>query len=85
MSVVTVPVKLVNGVKWADLGALGLSHEIVAETGKLKDGSFSFGGNHRVRLWKFKKNVHFKVPEGTDYDITAVQTATPPRRQGHGS
>jgi hypothetical protein len=82
MSRICIPVKDFNGDKWADLCALCLSHEIVGETVKKKDENFSFIGGHRVRRYKFTKNVHFKVPFGTQLDITAVPPGNPPRRQG---
>ncbi len=86
MSRISVPVKTVNGEQWADLGALAIAHDIVGEKVDKKDDSFSFAGGHRVRLYKFKKNVHFKVPTGTTLDITAVSApnAPAPRRAGHG-
>ena len=80
MSTITVPVKLVNGEKWADLSALALTHDIVGEKVHKADENFSFAGGHRVRLFKFKKNVHFKVPVGKDLDITNVTQPTVPRR-----
>jgi len=86
MSYVQVPIKVVNKEKWADLGALALTHEIVAEKCNKVEENYSFAGGHRVRLWKFKKNVHFKVPSGVDLDISGVAPAvapTPPRRQGN--
>lgn len=76
-----VPVKTVGKDAWADLGALCLTHEIVGEHVERKNENFSFAGGHRVRLYKFKKNVHFKVPEGVSLDIADVPaTGNPPRR-----
>lgn len=68
---VTFPVKVVNGVSWADLTKFGLTHEIVGEKVSLKDGNYSFAGGHRVRLYSFKKNVHLKVG-GSEYDISDI-------------
>ena len=78
---VFLPVKIVNGAKWADLCVYGHSHEICGESVKPKAESFSFAGGHRVRLYSFKKNVHWKIPEGTQLDISGVAGAAPPRRQ----
>jgi hypothetical protein len=86
MSHVSVPVKDVNGVKWGDLSALALTHEIVGERVDKLNENFSFAGGHRVRLFKFKKNVHFKVPpKGTLLDMTAVPVGDTPRRQGRSA
>lgn len=77
---ISVPIKVVNGTKWADLSALALSHDIVGEKVYRANENFSFAGGHRVRLYKFKKNVHFKVPEGRELDISAVPSQSAPRR-----
>lgn len=78
---IEVPIKLVGKDSWADLGALSLAHEIVGERVDLKDGNFSFAGGHRVRLYKFKKNVHFKVPDGISLDIEDVKAEPNPSRR----
>ena len=36
----------------------------------------------RVRLYKFKKNVHWKIPVGIELDIADLAPAQAPRRQG---
>jgi hypothetical protein len=74
---ISIPVKKVNGVSWADLGALALSHEICGESVRPINAQFSFAGGHRVRLYSFKKNVHWKVPVGQDVDISGVEPAGP--------
>lgn len=80
---VRVPLKEWDGHKWAQLNLLALTHEICGETVKMKDGAYSFAGGHRVRLYSFKKNVHWKVPEGVSLDISGVEPgAAPRRRQG---
>lgn len=78
------PVKTVGGDKWAEISAVApqWTHEICGETVRPKDLNYTFAGQHRVRLYKFKKNVHWKVPVGVNLDISGVQPATPPRRQG---
>ena len=66
---IRVPIRVVNGEEWGDLNALHLSHEIVGETvHQAKDMSFS--GGHRVRVYKFKKNVHWRIPVGVELDIS---------------
>jgi len=78
---VRVPVKIVGTERWGQLSLLGDTHLICGESVNLKDASFSFAGGHRVRLYSFKKNVHWKIPEGISLDIAAVPPATAaPRR-----
>jgi hypothetical protein len=81
MDHVRVPVRLVNNARWGALAYLGETHEICAEKGDCIDQKFSFAGQHRVRLWRFRKNVHWKIPTGVDLDISGVQRAAPPRRR----
>ena len=73
---VRVPVKVVGTERWGQLSLLSDAHLICGETVKLKDEKYSFAGQHRVRLYSFKKNVHWKIPEGVSLDITAVPPAT---------
>lgn len=77
---VQIPIKIVNGQRWGDLSVFGLNHEICAERGEKKDDAFSFAGGHRVRLFRFRKNVHWKIPDGIDLDISGVVPEQPPRR-----
>jgi hypothetical protein len=78
---VRVPVKKVGSERWGQLSALSDAHLICGETVKLKDDNYSFAGQHRVRLYSFKKNVHWKIPEGITLDVTGVTpAATAPRR-----
>ena len=78
---VRVPIKKVNSEKWGQLSLFGLNHQICGEKFALKDNSYTFAGQHRVRLYSVRKNVHWKIPEGTQLDIEGVVPATPPRRQ----
>jgi hypothetical protein len=82
-SVVSLPLKVHSQCNWAEISSLAPTQvfEIVGETVKLGDQNYSFIGGHRVRLYKFKKNVHFRVPAGTDFNISSVVPAEPPRRQ----
>jgi hypothetical protein len=77
---VTVPIKVVRGVEWADLSAMAPTHthQVCAEiVNPMKD--ISFAGGHRVRLFGLKKSVHWRVPTGIDVDISAVPEAPEPK------
>jgi hypothetical protein len=80
---ITVPVKTYKNGSWAELSSFGpsLQHQICGETVRLKDEKFSFLGGPRVRLYVFKKNVHWCIPDGVNLDIEKVKAAGPPRRQ----
>ncbi len=78
---VSVPVKLVGSQKWGDLNSMGYTHQFCGEQVKCLDPKFTFAGGHRVRLYKFTKNVHWRIPDGIELDITEVVPANPPRRQ----
>ena len=81
MSGVYVPVKAVNGENWGRLSVFGNAHLVVAEeTPKQVNDSFSFAGGHRVRAWKFKKNVHWR-PIGIELEISDIPPAGPARRR----
>jgi hypothetical protein len=78
---VRVPVKVIGTDRWGQLNLLGDTHLICGESVKLRDENYSLAGQHRVRLYTFKKNVHWKIPEGISLDVAAVAPATtPPRR-----
>ena len=78
--IVRVPVKIVGTERWGHLSAFGEGHLICGESVKLKNEKYSFAGGHRVRLYAFKKNVHWRIPEVAAIDISAVSPAIPPRR-----
>jgi hypothetical protein len=82
---ISVPIRLVGQEKWADLGAIALSHEIVAEVINLENQFFSFAGGHRVRRLRARKSVHFLVPTGAVLDIASVPAGPPPRRNQRNS
>jgi hypothetical protein len=77
---VSVPVRTVGTSRWGHLSALAETHQICGEAVRLKDQNFSFAGGHRVRLYTFKKNVHWMIPEGTPLDISGVTPGIAPRR-----
>ena len=78
---VQVPVKTMGSGRWGLLSSFGDAHLICGETVKLKDENYSCAGGHRVRLYSFKKNVHWRIPEGISLDIAEVAPATAPRRK----
>ncbi len=78
---IQVPIKLVGTERWGQLSLLSDTHLICGESVKLKDENFSFAGQHRVRLYIFKKNVHWKIPlEAISLNIASVSPADAPRR-----
>lgn len=76
-----IPVKTIGTERWGQLCVLAESHVLCGEVVKKKDDNYSFAGQHRVRLYSFKKNVHWKIPDGIQLDVTGVPPATPPRRK----
>jgi hypothetical protein len=76
---VRVPIKTIGADQWGMLSLLADSHLICGESVRQKQ-DFSFAGQHRVRLYSFKKNVAFKIPEGVQLDIAEVPAANAPRR-----
>lgn len=78
---VRVPVRQVGKDKWGHLSAVySGSHYICGEEAKKVNHNYSFVGQHRVRLYRFKKNVHWKLPSGVELEISSVPAANPPRR-----
>lgn len=77
----SVPVKTVNGEQWGELSVYALAHEFCGEDVKMKKENFTFAGGHRVRLYSFKKNVHWKIPVGQELNISDVTPENAPRRQ----
>jgi hypothetical protein len=74
---VTVPIRMINGVRWGNLAALSFSHDVCAESVSTVNEKYSFAGGHRVRLLRLKKNVHWRIPEGVDLNISDVPPAVP--------
>lgn len=78
---VSVPVRVVNGANWGWLSQFGNAHYVVSEERpKEVNEKFSFAAGHRVRAWRFKKNVHWR-PVGIELEISNVTPAGPPRRR----
>lgn len=84
--IIKVPIVLNGTEKWGALSHLTTGAiDVVAESGGIHSEKFTFKGQHRVRLYRLKKNVHFKVPLGTELNIAAVPPAAQaPRRQPPG-
>lgn len=80
---ISIPYCVHDGWRWARLSLFGKDHHICAEDLTVVDNKYTFLGQHRVRLYKLKKNVHWRIPE--QYDISGVPPAEPPRRQPHRS
>ncbi len=74
---VRVPILIHNGVRWGRLSFFGTRHEFCGEKIQIKNKPFTFTGEHRVQLCVAKKNVHWKIPEGVELNISEV---TPARR-----
>ena len=81
MKKIGIPIKRIGGADWGELSAFGPSHTHVICGEKVNQGEdISLAGGHRVRLFRFKKNVHWKIPIGVDLDITDVPAVTRRRR-----
>ncbi len=78
---VQMPVRLVNGERWAILSMRGEQHYFCGERIKKKKENFSFADQHRVRLYVAKKNVHWKITEGVELKMSEVNTARQPSRR----
>jgi hypothetical protein len=86
---IAVPIRIYNGEKWGALTyiACGRPLEVVAEQFEQKKENFSLFGQHRVRLFKLKANIHFKLPaDAVTLDISGVPAAVqpPPTRRQKG-
>jgi len=66
------PVQRVNNDRWGQLSYFGSRHEFCCEEFRLKKENFSFAGEHRVRLYSAKGNVHWRIPQGVQLDISQV-------------
>lgn len=80
-SYVKVPTVKVNGDLWGDLSVFGGTHEVCGtQVSQRRDVSHKDG--HRVRVYQFKKMVHWRLPSGTELDISEVD---PTKRRRSGS
>jgi hypothetical protein len=78
---VKVTVKKVNGGLWGDLAVMCDAHDFIGESVKEIEANFSFAGGHRVRRYRFKKSVHWLIPQNVKLDISDVASPTAPRRR----
>jgi hypothetical protein len=69
---ISMPLVEHDGHRWAAIAYYGIDHEITGETCKCLKEKYSFKGGHRVRIYKIKKQVYWKVPSSIDLDITDV-------------
>lgn len=76
-----VPITVANKEDWGALNYYSGTHLLCAESLKVVKTKFSFKGQHNVRLYRLKKNVHWKIPVGEDVDISSVMPSTPLRRR----
>ena len=80
-----VPIRIVDKVKWGALAFLvhGATEavDVIGEKADLIDNNFSFAGGHRVRKYRFKKNVHFSISTGMTLNIEQVPPAGTPQRR----
>jgi hypothetical protein len=76
---ITIPVKKVNNEHWGQLSSIARRHQFCCEVIQLKDANFSFAGEHRVRLYSAKGNVHWRIPQGVNLDISRVALVRPRR------
>jgi hypothetical protein len=77
---VQVPIIEHDGYRWGALANFGKDHEITCEATKLLEDKYSFKGGHRVRIYRLKKQVYWKLPSvAVEIDISGV---APRRVQG---
>ena len=77
-----VPVTEHKGEKWGDLNSIDMTHEVCGENVKCITENFSFKGGHRVRLFRFKKNVYWRLPSNVvTLDISGVTAGPAPRKR----
>jgi hypothetical protein len=76
---VTVPVKIIQGVHWADLSSNYPQQTHIICATECRDGpDISLYHNHGLRQRKFKHNVHWRVATGFELDITNIPPAVAP-------
>lgn len=84
MDRICIPVRVINRANWGALSFVSPgSHDICAYNVKLLNEQLTLAGNHRVRVYRFKDNVHWKIPADAQLiDISGVTPAAAPRRRG---
>jgi hypothetical protein len=69
-----------DGCRWGALAYFGKDHEITGEKQSCINEKYSFKGGHRVRIYKIKKNVYWRIPSAIQVDISDVPTRRVPNR-----
>jgi predicted RNA-binding protein associated with RNAse of E/G family len=77
---IQVPVVEHDGYRWAALAFYGKDHEITGEKQACLNQKYSFKGGHRVRIYKIKQNVYWKIPSTVTLDISNVPARRVPQR-----
>jgi hypothetical protein len=67
-----VPVIEHDGHRWAALVNFGKDHDITGERQSCINEKYSFKGGHRVRIYRIKKNVYWRLPSKITLDISDV-------------
>jgi hypothetical protein len=69
-----------DGYKWAALADFGKDHDIIGEAQSCINQKYSFKGGHRVRIFRIKKNVYWRLPSTITLDISDVPARRVPNR-----
>jgi hypothetical protein len=69
---INIPVIEHDGYRWAALAYYGKDHEIIGESSNCIDQKYSFKGGHRVRMYRIRKQVYWRIPSAVTLDITNV-------------
>jgi hypothetical protein len=77
---IQVPVIEHGGYRWAALAYYGKDHEITGEDQSCVNQKYSFKDGHRVRLYKIKKSVYWRIPSKITLDISNVPARRVPQR-----
>jgi hypothetical protein len=70
---ISIPVIEHDGQRWAALAYFGKDQDITGEDCKTINQKYSFKGGHRVRIYRVKKQVYWKIPPMV-LDISNVPT-----------
>jgi hypothetical protein len=77
---ISVPVVEHDGYRWGALAYYGKDHEFTGEGFKCIDHKYTFRNEHRVRIYRIRKQVFWRIPTGIELDIGAV-----PQRRVQGN
>jgi hypothetical protein len=76
----SLPIRVIGKENWAALSFIKDAHEFVAEKCDVVEQKKSFAGQHRVRLIKLRKSVHWKMPDDFEFEVD-ISGVAPARRQ----